>query len=359
MKKQSIILLLIILSLLCGCGDSKQSIVTTPTPVPSGTNPVIFVSGGTLDDNVAYLLLSTMENIDLQGVIVTNTDCVASYAMQNQWRMAAYVNDTSLSVTLSESRAWNSFPWFYREDCIHQSKIEALAGYSNNSTWPPYPSGEDFLRETLSRAIKLNQPVTVLNTCPITMLRNVLEETPALEQGIKTVIMMGGAIDVPGNLDPDTIPEEIANPKAEWNFFCDPYAVDWIFKNTSFPMVLFPLDVTNEVPVAPEFMQSLKEQGQNYRYSELVYENYDLINDEPFFRMWNSLTSSYVAKPEFFQEAVLTNLSIVTEGYYQGSAERDSGGRPVYVVFDMADKEGFYSYTLNHFKRNYVEESSL
>ncbi len=71
--------------------------------------------------------------------------------------------------------------------------------------------------------------------------------------------------------------------------------------------------------------------------------------------MWNSLTTSYVARPDLVEKAVPTALSIVTEGYEQGTVKRDSSGKTVYVVFNMSDKNGFYSYVLNQFRRNYAK----
>ncbi len=357
MKKQLllyVVLLLFFSRWLAGCGgDSSTNVL--PPPSPSAGIPVLFVSGGAIDDSIAYLLLTTMDNIDFRGVIITNTDCIDSYAMQTQWKIQSFIGSPSLPVTLSDSRGWNPFPWFYRNDCIDQYNLDILSKYGDNAAWPPYPSGESLLRECLSGAIETKRPLTIVNTCPITMLRNVLEESPYLEKGIERIIMMGGAIDVPGNLDPNTIPPQIANPNAEWNLFCDPYAFNWILKHTSCPMILFPLDVTDEVPISQEFLLDLKVQGNNFRYSELVYRNYDLIVNEPYYCMWNSLTTSYVARPDLVKKPVPTALSIVTDGYEQGTIKRDSNGKTVYVVFNMADKQGFYSYVLNQFRRNYAK----
>ena len=232
MKKQLllyVVLLLFFSRWLAGCGgDSSTNVL--PPPSPSAGIPVLFVSGGAIDDSIAYLLLTTMDNIDFRGVIITNTDCIDSYAMQTQWKIQSFIGSPSLPVTLSDSRGWNPFPWFYRNDCIDQYNLDILSKYGDNAAWPPYPSGESLLRECLSGAIETKRPLTIVNTCPITMLRNVLEESPYLEKGIERIIMMGGAIDVPGNLDPNTIPPQIANPNAEWNLFCDPYAFNWILK---------------------------------------------------------------------------------------------------------------------------------
>jgi inosine-uridine nucleoside N-ribohydrolase len=106
--------------------------------------------------------------------------------------------------------------------------------------WPPHPRGDDLLRDVLSQAIKEDAPLALLIPCPLTRHSDLLGED--LATGIARLVWMGGAVRASDNLDPSTIPPEIANPGAEWNAYWDPSAVDWIFQNTSFPIVLFPQD---------------------------------------------------------------------------------------------------------------------
>ena len=304
-------LLLVLSTLIClcsGCTDSAYS-------APVVKEPVVFIGGGTIDDHVASILLITMDNVDYRGNITTNSDCLYSYAMQSQWKVQSYINAASYPITLSEARGWNPFPMEYRKDSIKVYNSAILRGYPDNPLWPSsYSSGERFLKEQLARAIAKNNPVTLLITEPFTPLSTVLKEDRTLEKGIKRVIWMGGAIDVPGNLDPNTLPVELANPKAEWNAYWDPYAVDWIFKNTSFPLIVFPLDVTDQAKLTPEFMTALKAQGAAFRYSNLVLGLYTLVEGQPYFEMWNTLTSVYLARPDIFDAPVSMRLAIETEG---------------------------------------------
>ena len=212
---------------------------------------VVFFSGGTIDDGLTFIVLTTMDEVNLQGVVVTNADCIANPAMELQWKISSYTQSTEIPVSLSDARVWNPFPWSYRDDCIRFSNVEALKSYGANPQWPPYPSGDELIEELLTRAIANDTPLTMLVTCPVTALSKVLAKNPKLAQGIERMIFMGGAIDVPGNLDPETIPKEIASSGGEWNIFWDPVSTEWIFNNTSFPIILFPLDVTNQAKLAP------------------------------------------------------------------------------------------------------------
>ena len=335
-----------LICLCTGCTDSAHS-------APAVKEPVIFIGGGTIDDHVASILLLTMDNMDYRGNITTNSDCLYSYAMQNQWKVQSYINTTSYPITLSEARGWNPFPMDYRKDSIKVYNSAILKGYSDNPLWPSsYTSGERFLKEQLTRAIAENNPVTLLITDPFTPLSTVLKEDRTLEKGIKRVIWMGGAIDVPGNLDPNTLPAELANPKAEWNAYWDPYSVDWIFKNTSFPLIVFPLDVTDQAKLTTEFMTSLKAQGPAFRYSNLVLGLYSLVEGQPYFEMWNSLTSVYLARPDIFDPPVSMRLAIETEGYMQGSITRNANGREAGVILNIKDKKAFYDYVIAQLRRN-------
>ena len=61
--------------------------------------------------------------------------------------------------------------------------------------------------------------------------------------------MDGGAVTVPGNLLDPTVSSELTiwNDKAEWNVYSDPFAAAYIFENTSIPILMFPLDISDQV----------------------------------------------------------------------------------------------------------------
>jgi len=80
--------------------------------------------------------------------------------------------------------------------------------------------------------------VTLIATGPLTNLALALKMNPALAGRLAEVVIMGGAIDVPGN----------ASPTAEANFLADPEAAQ-IALAAGVPSVLVPLDVTEQVTV--------------------------------------------------------------------------------------------------------------
>src|SRR6185503_19334702 len=96
-------------------------------------------------------------------------------------------------------------------------------------------------------------PLVVVALGPLTNLAEALLATPQLASKIAMINIMGGALEVEGNLR-EMI--RIDNPYAEWNTYIDPYAADVVFRSGA-PITLVPLDATNQVPLTPEYYARL------------------------------------------------------------------------------------------------------
>jgi len=298
------------------------------------------------------VLLTTMP-FNLLGVVIVNADCIDTAAMQADWKINSYINQQSMKVGLSRTRGWNPFPWPYREDCIKEGKIPALADIPDNPDWPPYPDGDAMLEEMLDCC---EPGAAVLITCPFTPLSDILKRRPELEKKIGQIIWMGGAIGVKGNLDPTTVPTPPWNPCAEWNAFWDPSSVDWIFRNTTCPIIEFPLDITNQAAITKEFMAKLDAQSQaGMTYSTLAYQSYELVDKESFYDMWDVVTTCWLVNDQynFFEPPTTMNLSIDVElNATQGCIKESEGGREVQVLLNFASDGGqqrFYDYVASQF----------
>jgi purine nucleosidase len=318
---------------------------------------VILVQDAAIDEYMSQVLLTTMP-VNLLGVSIVNADCVDSAAMQTGWRINTYLGAQAIPLGLSRARGWNAFPWTYRGDCIAEGTIAALADVPENSAWPPYPDGDALLEGWLTACAP---GVTVLVTCPLTPLASVLRRRPALKKKIGRIVWMGGAIGVPGNLDPDTVPTPPGNGCAEWNAFWDPAAVDWIFRHTTCPIVQFPLDITDQAKITGEFMARLHAQSQaGMRYSTLAHQSYALVAGQPSYDMWDVVATCWLVddRHRFFEPPTTMTLAVDVElNATQGciAPRKGRGGRAVQVVLNFAADGGrqrFYDYVAAQFNRS-------
>ena len=257
-----------------------------------------------------------MPEIDPLGLIVVNADCIADPAMSASSRLLQFLGRTDIPLALSRTRGWNAFPWQYRGDCVSFDELPILHSYKPDLSSPP-PDGEVLLTKLLQEAIHTNRPLTLLMTGPMTPLTHVLSKSALLINGVGQIVWMGGAIDVPGNLDPTTTNPRGANKHAEWNAFWDPYAVAEIFSVFS-GIQMFPLDISNTAQVTTQFLDALEEQGKTYRYSQLAYEAYRLVTNEPFYRLWDVTATSWLTRPDLHTPSSAMSLTIQQSGFEQG-----------------------------------------
>jgi purine nucleosidase len=306
----------------------------------SETVKVILIHDGAIDEYMATMLLLTMRNVDLQGIVIVPGNCLPEIGMQTAWKIQSFLGRTGIPLSLSDARAFNPFPWDYRQDCIRQANVPALQSYVPNSKWPPYPSAEAWLQDYF-RAIR--DKVTVLCLCPLTPIAALLRQYPEARDKIDRLVWMGGALDVAGNLDPTTIPALVANPYAEWNIFWDPAAVDYVFTNTRFPIVLFPLDITNHAKVSEQFLGMLMAKSKIHRFADLAYQSYRAVSGA-FYCMWDTTATAYLARPELFRSPLEVEVDVITLGPMAGTLKRVPGGRRVQAITDFSNLDDFYAY---------------
>jgi purine nucleosidase len=315
-------------------------------------NSSIFVlSDASIDEYLAILFIHSLQEskkISVNSVSIVNADCIADPAIDTGWKIREYLGLTNeMPLGLSESRGWNPFPWAYRNDCVTFGQVDALKNLPSNPNWPPYADGDQMLIKYLEQCGE--DEAVLLPLCPITPLTNVLKARPDLISKISGMVWMAGAVNVPGNLDPNTVPSSVWNKSAEWNIFWDPFAVDWLFRNTDFPIILAPLDVSDPVKVTLGFMDQLKNQSEKGSLvSTLAYQGYSLTSNEPFYRMWDVVAAVVFKRYDLYERSVM-KLRVETQLPDQGALKKDPNGREMVVLNSINDLDAFYDCVLQQF----------
>lgn len=302
---------------------------------------VVLIHDAAIDEYVSFLLLTAMQDVDLAGSVIVNADCIGGPAMQTQWRIQSYIGRQDIPLALSGVRGENPFPWAYRSDCVTLGRIPPLQPYGSQPDWPPYPDGDRWLRDFFAG---LDEQVTLVCLCPLTPLELLFENEPSAPEKIAEMIWMGGAIDVGGNLDPTTLAPGFANPYAEWNVYWDPAGTQRVLSSTTFPITLFPLDITDSAKLSADFLQQLLVDGKSHPVSDLARQAYGLVSAEPFYSMWDVTATVFLAHPELYAAPEQITVSVDTSENKTGALVRDPGGRAVNFVPAFADLPGFYSY---------------
>ena len=303
--------------------------------------PLVMGHDGGVDDYLSVMLLMAMAHIQVLGIVVTPADCYIRPAVSATRKILDLMGRSEVPVAASTVRGVNPFPRIFRRDAFSVDHFPILNERPEiKAPLAPEP-GQAFLARLLREA---PEPVTCLETGPLTTLAAALDLDPSLEKKIKEIVWMGGALNVPGNID--KIIEGGQDGSAEWNVYWDPIAADRLWR-TSIPIILCPLDLTNHVPITSEFVMRLAHQ-RRYPISDLAGLCYALVTHQDYFA-WDVLTTSYIGQPDMFQLREW-ETAILTEGPSQGRTQIQSGGRKIRAL-DKVDLDRFYAYIFKQWSR--------
>jgi purine nucleosidase len=301
---------------------------------------VLLDHDGAVDDFLAVMLLLTMEHIEPVGIIVTPADCYIQPAVSATRKILDLMGKSHIPVAESTVRGINAFPYLYRRDSFVIDNLPILNQRNTYTTPLRNESGQDFM---IRAFLEASEPITLLITGPLTNLAYALDKVPDIYTKIRRLVWMGGALNVSGNVEKNW--ESGQDGSAEWNAYWDPEAVARVWESP-IEIIMCALDITNNVPVKPEFVQKIGKQRQ-YNISDLAGQCYALVISQDYYA-WDVLATSYLGHPQAFELKEL-QTEIIAKGTSQGRTKVVEKGRKI-LAMDKVDKDWFYSYILQQWK---------
>lgn len=305
------------------------------------SRPLILDHDGGVDDYLSLLLSLTFSRNRLEGVVVTPADCYIGPAVGATRKIIDLAGRTDIPVAESTVRGLNPFPRENRRDSFSIDIFPILNESDSVSARMVDESGQQWLARNLAAA---SEPVTLLVTGPLTTVAAALDLDPSIAGSIHELVWMGGALRVPGNVDPWG--EGGQDGSMEWNVYWDPPAAAQVF-GSQIPITMCPLDITNRVKMTREFLMTLA-RNRRYPFSDLAGQCYSLVAHQTYY-FWDVLTTAYVERPDLYR-IDRERVRIERAGPSQGRTVLDAAGREVGVFADV-DLEGFYDFVLSSWER--------
>ena len=205
----------------------------TATPFTGSPRPLIVDTDMGADDIMALLYLLQRPDLDLLAITVSGTGlahCDAGVA--NALGLTALAGQPDIPVACGfDTPVGAGYPF------PDEWRAAADAGFGLTLRGGAAPAEGDAVATLTAALTAAPEPVLVLTLGPLTNLADVLKAQPELAAKISMVYVMGGALEVPGNVGP-------AAPAAEWNIYADPEAAQVVLDSGA-PVTLVPLDATN------------------------------------------------------------------------------------------------------------------
>jgi inosine-uridine nucleoside N-ribohydrolase len=276
------------------------------------------------DDGMAILYLLNNKNIDVKAIIADRDGAASPQtAAGHVGYLLQLANRTDIPVYIGLDKNYkntNTYPaWFYAF-CDH--------AYDDKNITPKNLITQQQLIKLMQNA---KQPIAVLSLGSLTNIADTLQKAPQLKSHISHITIMGGAVDVPGNVQ--VLLPHSPYQYAELNIFVAPAAFKQVLAS-QIPITLVSLDATNKVPVTMTFLQELAQQqhtpAQQFVYRTLkANTTYIKANEYDF---WDPLAAYVFAYPDQIQTAAKTITVILAPGPHFAQTPEDKQGYPVQMV---------------------------
>jgi purine nucleosidase len=176
-----------------------------------------------------------------------------------------------------------------------------------------------------------------------------LEDCPEIKEKIEEVVWMAGAIDVPGNVfkfDHDKT--------SEWNIHWDAISAKKLFAS-GLNITIFPLDVTNTVPIDRHFLELLAT-NKKYNITDIVGQFYAItfVQSQSGIEecyMWDTLFTSFLGCDRMTKFRRI-ELDVDNKRPGIGRTIKAPGSGNWVNVACQIDKEKFFRYYLETLKVN-------
>ncbi len=342
---KQLILTLVFISSLLLVGCANQNLTPDPSVIqPQTPKPVIFDTDMAHEDMFAALFLLSHPNVDLRAITVSGTgEAHCGPGVSNALGLVTLSGHEDIPVACGRETPLvgnHVFPADWRQAADDAYGVEIPAGRDGSKL-----SASDLIIDILQKS---NEAISIVAVGPLTNIADALQKSPDISSKIKEIYIMGGAVDAKGNVGNSGV--NIQNEHAEWNIYIDPVAANIVFKS-GIPIILIPLDATEDVPVTRKFYEAL-EKSRNTPAAKLVYElltaNLDFV-DSGGFQFWDSLTAATSTDQSIVKFEEL-NVSIVEEeGPESGRLKQDANGAKIKVAMsaDPNKFEGLFLTVLN------------
>ncbi|WP_409272033.1 nucleoside hydrolase [Neobacillus sp. SCS-31] len=231
-----------------------------------------------IDDALAIVYLLKHPNVEVKGLTTGFGNVSVEQATKNTLQVAELTGRPDVPVFAGASkpllRTWNG-------PVVH---VHGENGIGNVSLpEPKAKAGDERASDFIVRAVN-EEPgeISVITVGRLTNLAEALAKDPSLPKKVKEVVIMGGAVKVPGNV----------TPVSEANIAGDPEAANMVFE-AGFPLTMVGLDVTMQTQITAGDMAWMVSQkdGTNaelidaldemVRFRLVAYKKQDGIDGSP------------------------------------------------------------------------------
>ncbi len=220
----------------------------------SSIKAIIDTDPGT-DDSIA--LLMAIESMDILGITIVGGNASLARTTRNTLAILEYADREDIPVAKGSSRPLRgAFPYAY--------SFHGPGGISVRLPTPRNkPCSVNAVEFTKDLLMANQEAVTLVALGPLTNIAKLLKTYPEVSNRLAKLVVMGGAVGVPGNV----------TPYAEFNFYSDPLAASFVL-SSPVPINLVDLKVCRRATINRDRLTPLLKGGKSARLAGRILTNW-------------------------------------------------------------------------------------
>ncbi len=198
-----------------------------------------------IDDALALFLALASPEVTLEAVTTVSGNVSVEQTTYNALTLLTLAGRTDIPVACGSSAPLVRA----RVDAAH---VHGRNGLGDIALPEPTmaPVGKQAVDLIIEKIMRNPGEITLVPIGPLTNIALAVRREPRIAQHVREVVIMGGALRVPGNV----------TPTAEFNIFVDPHAAHIVF-HAGWPIRLVSLDVTRRVSMQRQQVELLAGHG--------------------------------------------------------------------------------------------------
>jgi purine nucleosidase len=198
-----------------------------------------------IDDALALFLALASPEITIEAVTTVSGNVSVEQTTYNALSLLTLTGNTDIPIAYGSSQP------------LVRERVDAAHVHGKNGLGEvllPEPTVAPVEQQAvdliIERVMSNSSEITLVPIGPLTNIALAVRREPRIAQHVREVVIMGGALRVPGNV----------TPSAEFNILADPHAASIVF-HAGWPLRLVSLDVTQRVSLHRHHSDTLAQRG--------------------------------------------------------------------------------------------------
>ncbi len=198
-----------------------------------------------IDDALALLLALSSPEVQLEAVTTVSGNVDVELTTRNALSLLTLAGRTDIPVARG-----CRYPLVRQP--LYAAYVHGQNGLGEVALPEPtiQPVEQHAVELIIERVLQNPGEITLVAIGPVTNIALALRREPRIAQAVREVVIMGGALRVPGN----------TTPSAEFNVLADPHAAQMVL-HAGWPIRLVSLDTTMQTPLSREQVETFTQGG--------------------------------------------------------------------------------------------------